>query len=124
MVLKLKEDFDFKIDYHITPKITEDQLIEYTKAYGVDEELDEEGKIKQYLIEYDDGFIVLIENKYIDELFRMKLIMTGLICINFNSLQQNTIVFDLNGKETKLFKLKTKDKNNPGVVSFQFQLVE
>ena len=124
MVLKLKEDFDFKIDYHITPKITEDQLIEYTKAYGVDEELDEEGKIKQYLIEYDDGFIVLIENKYIDELFRMKLIMTGLICINFNSLQQNTIFFDLNGKETKLFKLKTKDKNNPGVVSFQFQLVE
>ena len=58
MVLKLKEDFDFKINYHITPKITEQQLIEYTKLYGVDEELDDEGKIKQYLIEYDEGFIV------------------------------------------------------------------
>ena len=68
MVLKLQEDFDFKIDYHITPKITEDQLIEYTKAYGVDEELDEEGKIKQYLLEYDDGFIVLIENLLVSTL--------------------------------------------------------
>ena len=36
----------------------------------------------------------------------------------------NAIYFDLNENETKLFKLKTKDKNNPGIVSFQFQLVE
>jgi hypothetical protein len=126
MVLKLKEDFDFKINYHITPKITEQQLIEYTKLYGVDEELDDEGKIKQYLIEYDEGFIVLIENKYINELFKMKLIMTGLLCVNMNMGIQNNnaIYFDLNENETKLFKLKTKDKNNPGIVSFQFQLVE
>ena len=124
MVLKLKDEFDFKIDYNLTPKVTEEQLIEYTKLYGVDEELDEEGKIKQYLIEYDGGFIVLIENKYINEIFKMKLIMTGLLCINYQTIKQNTIFFDLSGKETKLFKLKTKDKNNPGVVSFQFQLAE
>ena len=124
MVLKLRDEFDFKIDYHTAPKITDEQLIEYTKLYGVDEELDEEGKIKQYIIEYDGGFIVLIENQYINEIFKMKLIMTGLLCINYQVNKQNSIYFYLNGKETKLFKLKTKDKNNPGVVSFQFQLDE
>ena len=124
MVLKLKEEFNFKINYHVTPKITEEQLIEYTKLYGVDEELDEEGKIKQYLIEYDDGFIVLIENQYINELLKMKLIMTGLICINLNAEKDNIVYFDLNGKETKLFELKTKDKNNDGLVSFQFQFAD
>lgn len=125
MVLKLKEQFNFKINYHITPKITEEQLIEYTKIYGVSEELDEDGKIIQYLIEYDDGFIVLIENKYDNELFKMKLIMTGLICLNINSEEQENIVyFDLNGEETKFFKLKTKDNNNSGVVSFQFQFAD
>jgi hypothetical protein len=125
MVLKLKEQFNFKINYHITPKITEEQLIEYTKIYGVSEELDEEGKIIQYLIEYDDGFIVLIENKYDNELFKMKLIMTGLICLNTNSEEQeNVVYFDLNGEETKFFKLKTKDNNNSGVVSFQFQFAD
>ena len=125
MVLKLKEQFNFKINYHITPKITEEQLIEYTKIYGVNEELDEEGKIIQYLIEYDDGFIVLIENKYENELFKMKLIMTGLICLNINSEdQENVVYFDLNGEKTKFFKLKTKDNNNSGVVSFQFQFAD
>lgn len=124
MVLKLKEEFNFKINYHITPKITEEQLIEYTKLYGVDEELDEEGKIKQYLIEYDDGFIVIIENQYINESLKMKLIMTGLVCINSNIQKENEVYFNLNGKETKLFKLKTKDENNAGVVSFQFQFAE
>ena len=124
MILKLKEQFNFKINYHITPKITEEQLIEYTKMYGVDEELDEEGKIIQYLIEYDDGFIVLIENKYIGELFKMKLIMTGLKCINLNTEKESIVYFDLNPKETKLFKLKTIDKNNSGVVSFQFQFAD
>lgn len=124
MVLKLKEEFNFKINYHISPKITEEQLIEYTKLYGVDEELDEDGKIIQYLIEYDDGFIVLIENNYNNELFKMKLIMTGLICFNINTEQENIIYFDLNGKEIKLFKLKNKDKNNPGIVSFQFQFAD
>ena len=125
MVLKLKEQFNFKINYHITPRITEEQLIEYTKIYGVSEELDEEGKIIQYLIEYDDGFIVLIENKYDNELFKMKLIMTGLICVNINSEEkENVVYFDLNGEETKFFKLKTKDNNNSGVVSFQFQFAD
>ena len=124
MILKLKEQFNFKINYHITPKITEEQLIEYTKMYGVDEELDEEGKIIQYLIEYDDGFIVLIENKYIGELFKMKLIMTGLKCINLNTEKESVVYFELNPKETKLFKLKTIDKNNSGVVSFQFQFAD
>ena len=125
MVLKLKEQFNFKINYRITPKITEEQLIEYTKIYGVSEELDEDGKIIQYLIEYDDGFIVLIENKYENELFKMKLIMTGLICLNINSEEQeNVVYFDLNGEETKFFKLKTKDNDNSGVVSFQFQFAD
>ena len=124
MLLKLKEEFNFKINYHISPKINEEQLIEYTKLYGVDEELDEEGKIKQYLIEYDDGFIVLIENKYINELLKMKLIMTGLVCINLNTEKENVVYFDLRGQETKLFELKTKDKNNAGVVSFQFKFAD
>ena len=124
MILKLKKKFNFKINYHITPKITEEQLIEYRKMYGVDEELDEEGKIIQYLIEYDDGFIVLIENKYIGELFKMKLIMTGLKCINLNTEKESVVYFELNPKETKLFKLKTIDKNNSGVVSFQFQFAD
>ena len=125
MVLKLKEDFDFKIDYHITPQISEEKLVEYTKLYGVDEELDDEGKIKQYLIEYDDGFIVLIENKYINEIYKMKLIMSGLFCENLDVNNQNDVIFfDLNENETKLFKLKANNKENPGVVSFQFQLAE
>ena len=77
------------------------------------------------MIEYDDGFIVLIENKYDNELFKMKLIMTGLICLNTNSEEQeNVVYFDLNGEETKFFKLKTKDNNNSGVVSFQFQFAD
>ena len=124
MVLKLTEEFNFKINYHITPKITEEQLIEYTKLYGVDEELDEDGKIIQYLIEYNDGFIVLIENNYDNVLFKMKLIMTGLICLNINTEKENIVYFDLNGKEIKLFKLKTNDKSNEGIVSFQFQFAD
>ena len=35
----------------------------------------------------------------------MKLIMTGLICVNINSEEQeNVVYFDLNGEETKFFK--------------------
>ena len=124
MVLKLKEEFNFTINYRVTPQIAEDQLIEYTKLYGVDEELDEEGKIKQYLIEYDEGFIVLIENKYNNETFKMKLIMKGLIYDNINNEQENVVYFNLKGKEIKLFKLKTINKNGGGIVSFQFQFAE
>ena len=86
--------------------------------------MDEDGKIIQYLIEYNDGFIVLIENNYDNVLFKMKLIMTGLICLNINTEKENIVFFDLNGKEIKLFKLKTKDKSNEGIVSFQFQFAD
>ena len=60
----------------------------------------------------------------LNNIFKMKLIMTGLIYVNINSEEQENVYFDLNGEETKFFKLKTKDNNNSGVVSFQFQFAD
>ena len=120
MVMKLSEDFNFKLKYNVSENFTEDQLIQYAKNYGVVEELDENGKIKQYLIEYFSYLIVLIENEYEKMDFKMKLILKGLICLNVNDYEDDTVYFDLNEKETKLFRLKI-NTNNTEIVSFQFQ---
>ena len=88
---------------------------------GLREELDEEGMIIQYMMEYDNGFVVLIQNKYEDDDLKMKFIMKGLKCIWPNTNDVEILYFTLKKNNTKLFKLKLSKKNVYGIVSFQFQ---
>ena len=121
MLLKLNENFNFKIKYQPKVKISNDELKEYIMKKGLREELDEEGMIIQYMMEYDNGFVVLIQNKYEDDDLKMKFIMKGLKCIWPNTNDLEIFYFTLKKNNTKLFKLKLSEKNISGIVSFQFQ---
>lgn len=72
----------------------------------------------QYMIEYKNGYCVLIENKYDDEEFKMKLILKGLV---YPPQPKGDVYFRLKEKEIKLFKLGVSEMNASGIVSFQFQ---
>ena len=121
MLLKLNENFNFKIKYQPKVKISNDELKEYIMKKGLREELDEEGMIIQYMMEYDNGFVVLIQNKYEDDDLKMKFIMKGLKCIWPITNDVEILYFTLKKNDTKLFKLKLSEKNVSGIVSFQFQ---
>ena len=71
-------------------------------------------------IEYKNGYYVLIENKYEDEAFDMKLMLKGL------EYEGNIrdVYFKLNEQEIKQFKLQVSENINSGIVSFQFQFAD
>ena len=121
MILKLNENFNFKINSEFKVKIPNDELTDYIMNNGLREELDEEGMIIQYMMEYDNGFVVLIQNKYEGDDLKMKFIMKGLKCIWPNTNDVEILYFTLKKNNTKLFKLKLSEKNVSGIVSFQFQ---
>ena len=111
-------------DYHmlieLKTKITDKELIEYILRNGLREQLDEEEMLIQYMIEYKNGYYVLIENKYEDEAFDMKLMLKGL------EYEGNIrdVYFKLNEQEIKQFKLQVSENVNSGIVSFQFQFAD
>lgn len=118
MVLRLKNFETFDIENENETRITEEELQEYILRCGSREQLDEEEMLIQYMIEYKGGYCVLIENKYDDEEFKMKLILKGLI---YEEQKKGDVYFRLKEKEIKLFKLKVSELNASGIVSFQFQ---
>ena len=77
--------------------------------------------IVQYMIEYNNGFVVLIENKYEEDDLKMKFMMKGLTCYEPLIKKGDIYYFTLKRNDIKIFKLKVMDKNVYGVVSFQFQ---
>lgn len=111
-------------DYHmlieLKTKITDKELTEYILRNGLREQLDEEEMLIQYMIEYKNGYYVLIENKYDDEAFDMKLMLKGL------EYEGNIrdVYFKLNEQEIKQFKLQVSENVNSGIVSFQFQFAD
>jgi hypothetical protein len=111
-------------DYHmlieLKTKITDKELTEYILRNGLREQLDEEEMLIQYMIEYKNGYYVLIENKYDDEAFDMKLMLKGL------EYEGNIrdVYFKLNEQEIKQFKLQASENVNSGIVSFQFQFAD
>ena len=118
MVLRLKNYETFDIENENETKITDEELQEYILRCGSREQLDEEEMLIQYMIEYKGGYCVLIENKYDDEEFKMKLILKGLI---YEPQRKGDVYFRLKQREIKLFKLKVSELNASGIVSFQFQ---
>ena len=120
-ILKLNENFNFYIDYSISCKISDNELINYIISNGIVEELNDDGMIVQYMIEYNNGFVVLIENKYEEDDLKMKFMMKGLTCYEPLIKKGDIYYFTLKRKDIKIFKLKVMDKNVYGVVSFQFQ---
>ena len=118
MVLKLSEINSFEITDKVETKVTDDELEEYILRCGSREQLDEEEMLIQYMIEYKNGYCVLIENKYDDEEFKMKLILKGLV---YPPQPKGDVYFRLKEKEIKLFKLGVSEMNASGIVSFQFQ---
>ena len=118
MVLRLSNYDTFDIVNENETKITDEELQEYILRCGSREQLDEEEMLIQYMIEYKGGYCVLIENKYDDEEFKMKLILKGLI---YEAQRKGDVYFRLKQKEIKLFKLKVSEMNASGIVSFQFQ---
>ena len=121
MLLKLNENFNFIINTESKVKISNDELINYIMNNGIKEELDEEGMIIQYMMEYENGFIVLLENKYEEDDLKMKIIMKGLKCVFPIVDDVEIFYFTLKKNNVKLFKLKLLEKNISGIVSFQFQ---
>ena len=121
ILLKLNENFNFIINSESKVKISDEKLINYIINNGLKEELDEEGMIIQYMMEYENGFIVLLENKYEDDDLKMKFIMKGLKCVFPDEGDDEIFYFTLKKNNIKVFKLKLCEKNISGIVSFQFQ---
>lgn len=121
MIIKLNEMCNFKCEYCIEDILSDKELQEYIVNNGQTDYLDEEGKLVQYFNEYRGGYVIVLENKYESELFRMKLVLKGL------ELQNNPIkgdhYFYLNPLESKMFKLKPSSLKSIRQISFQFQFI-
>ena len=99
-------------------KNVRDPIYNHSVFNGKCEDVDESGKLKQYILERDDklSYYIGIENLYSSKL-KLKLVLENLI-VSFGPYNgQKETVFELNSRERKVFNVRVYGS---GDISFKF----